>query len=141
MTIGPALPIREKTAKGYKRSHTTLTATNVLKNTDVSVGEPIGLQSCTNGKLQVLRSQKEKEKNPDRISLDRRGLTALPIIQGESKLRLLSLQHNLINSLESFQCQSFPFLVFLDIYDNQLERISCLDDLENLRVLLLGKNR
>lgn len=84
---------------------------------------------------------KEKEKNPDRISLDRRGLTVLPIIQGEPRLRLLSLQHNLINNLENLKEQDFPFLVFLDIYDNQLERISCLDVLQNLRVLLLGKNR
>lgn len=91
--------------------------------------------------LQVLRTPKEKEKNPDRISLDRRGLNVIPVIHDEPKLRLLSLQHNLINSLESLQSQDFRFLVFLDIYDNQLETISCLDELENLRVLLLGKNR
>lgn len=51
-----------------------------------------------NGFWRINRSTKEKEKLPDRINLDRRGLTALPIIEDEPNLRLLSLQHNLINS-------------------------------------------
>lgn len=132
LTIAPALPVQDK----RKRAQTTLTASDELAFTD-----SVTVQSFPDGAVLVVRSQAEKEKNPDRISLDRRGLTVLPIIQGESRLRLLSLQHNLINNLESLKRQSFPFLVFLDVYDNQLERISCLDNLLNLRVLLLGKNR
>lgn len=50
------------------------------------------------GFWRVQRTAKEKEKLPDRINLDRRGLTALPVIEDEPGLRLLSLQHNLINS-------------------------------------------
>lgn len=50
------------------------------------------------GFWRIQRTHKEKEKHPDRINLDRRGLTTLPIIENEPNLRLLSLQHNLINS-------------------------------------------
>lgn len=57
------------------------------------------------------------------------------------RLRLLSLQHNLISNLEGLKTQHFPFLVFLDIYDNQLEQMENISTLENLRVLLIGKNR
>lgn len=134
LTIAPALPVQNSKRK---RAHTTLTAS---KN-DAPFSDCVLLQTATDGAVFVARSQNEKEKNPDRINLDRRGLTVLPVIQGESRLRLLSLQHNLINSLESLKRQNFPFLVFLDVYDNQLERICCLDVLNNLRVLLLGKNR
>lgn len=139
LTIGPALPLNG-VRKNVKNIHNTLTSATLKRETNLFSGQ-ITLQTNSDGAIQVLRTQKEKEKNQDRISLDRRGLTVLPVIQGEPKLRLLSLQHNLINNLESLKGQDFPFLVFLDIYDNQLERISCLDLLQNLRVLLLGKNR
>ena len=32
-------------------------------------------------------------------------------------------------------------LIFLDLYDNRIERIGGLSSLTNLRVLMLGKNR
>lgn len=57
-----------------------------------------GAPTAANGFWRVQRTDKEKEKLPDRINLDRRGLTALPVIEDEPGLRLLSLQHNLINS-------------------------------------------
>lgn len=60
---------------------------------------------------------------------------------GEPRLRLLSLQHNLITRIDNISSLGLSRLVFLDIYDNQLERISGLETLENLRVLLMGKNR
>lgn len=51
------------------------------------------------GFWRIQRTTKEKEKFPDRINLDRRGLATLPFIVDEPNLRLLSLQHNLINSI------------------------------------------
>ncbi|XP_023723351.1 leucine-rich repeat-containing protein 49 isoform X3 [Cryptotermes secundus] len=99
------------------------------------------LQTGPSGRIQALRSQKEKERNPDRICLDRRGLSKLPMLIGETRVRLLSLQHNLITRLDGVPTQGLTKLIFLDIYDNQLERITGLDSLENLRVLLVGKNR
>lgn len=56
-------------------------------------------------------------------------------------MRLLSLQHNLLTKLDGLQNLGVNKLVFLDIYDNQLERLSHLDSFDNLRVLLVGKNR
>ncbi|CRK99180.1 CLUMA_CG012552, isoform A [Clunio marinus] len=50
------------------------------------------------GVYKVRRTTKEKEKQPDRINLDRRGLCMIPVIDNEPSLRLLSLQHNLINT-------------------------------------------
>ncbi|KAL0278399.1 UNVERIFIED_CONTAM: hypothetical protein PYX00_000229 [Menopon gallinae] len=103
--------------------------------------EVVFLQTTPEGKLHASRSQKDREKNPDRICLDRRGLTHLPLLIGEGKIRLLSLQHNLITRLDGFQNLGINKLVFLDIYDNQLQKIEALDNFENLRVLLIGKNR
>lgn len=50
-----------------------------------------------NGYCKIRRENKEREKQSDRINLDRRGLSSIPIIENEPNLRLLSLQHNLIN--------------------------------------------
>lgn len=51
-----------------------------------------------NGICRIQRNAKEQEKLPDRINYDKRGLTAIPIFENEPNLRLLSLQHNLINT-------------------------------------------
>lgn len=50
-----------------------------------------------NGICRITRAGQEREKQPDRINYDRRGLSAIPIFEHETQLRLLSLQHNLIN--------------------------------------------
>ncbi|KAL3288028.1 hypothetical protein HHI36_002480 [Cryptolaemus montrouzieri] len=141
LKIGPAIPSDER-HKLYKRSNTSLNLGNVTK----TPGSPflydsVSFHTDNNGSVVVTRTQKQKEKDPDRISLDRRGLTNIPVIEGEPRLRLLSLQHNLISNSEHLKCQSFPYLVFLDLYDNQLEKISGLESVENLRVILMGKNR
>lgn len=65
----------------------------------------------------------------------------VPVITGESRLRLLSMQHNLLTKLDGISGAGLSRLVFLDIYGNQLEKITGLESLNNLRVLLLGKNR
>uniref|UniRef100_A0A6P7FUM5 Dynein axonemal assembly factor 1 homolog n=1 Tax=Diabrotica virgifera virgifera TaxID=50390 RepID=A0A6P7FUM5_DIAVI len=141
LKIGPALPGKTK-RNFYVRSHSTLNASAITKIHDTPVFcEAVTLRTHSDGLLHVSRVQEEKETHPDRISLDRRGLNSIPIIDGEPKLRLLSMQHNLVTTLEMIAKQSFPTLVFLDIYDNQLEQIQYLDELTNLRVLLMGKNR
>ena len=85
----------------YQRSYSTLsTGYFRSKTTELDIRKQLlnGQQNLPNGFWRIHRSSKEKEKLPDRINLDRRGLTALPIIEDEPNLRLLSLQHNLINS-------------------------------------------
>lgn len=142
LNIGPALPVKDKRSF-YVRSHSSLNANTVCKaqQNNSNFSESVVVKAHPDGFLHVSRLQEEKERHPDRICLDRKGLSALPIIDGEPKLRLLSLQHNLICNLETLRNQQFLSLVFLDIYDNQLEQMQCLDHLENLRVLLMGKNR
>lgn len=139
LKIAPALPVRDK-RNLYVRSHSSLNANSTCKKQNSNYREPI-VRTHPDGLLHVSRLQEEKEAQPDRICLDRRGLCAVPIINEEPKLRLLSLQHNLISNLETLKIQQFPTLVFLDIYDNQLELMQNFDQLENLRVLLMGKNR
>lgn len=62
-----------------------------------------------NGIYKIRRTTKEKEKQPDRINLDRRGLSTIPLIETEPNLRLLSLQHNLINTfhIPEFETTNF----------------------------------
>ncbi|CAO1415953.1 unnamed protein product [Diamesa serratosioi] len=62
-----------------------------------------------NGIYKIRRTTKEKEKQPDRINLDRRGLSTIPLIETEPNLRLLSLQHNLINAfhIPEFDANNF----------------------------------
>ena len=47
-------------------------------------------------------------------------------MEGESQLRLLNFQHNLITRIE--HVSSLRSLIFLDLYDNKIEEISGLDN-------------
>ncbi|XP_045523550.1 leucine-rich repeat-containing protein 49 isoform X1 [Pieris brassicae] len=123
-----------------QRSNTTLSSNNYVHRGDGNE-ESIRLQAVGEGKVQLSRTQQEKDRLPDRISLDRRGLSSIPHIVGEPGLRLLSLQHNLINSLAGLTPLDLGKLVFLDVYDNQIDKINSLERLFSLRVLLMGKNR
>jgi len=42
----------------------------------------------------VYRKPSERNANPDRLNLDKRDLTHMPLLEGEERLRLLNLQHN-----------------------------------------------
>ena len=69
----------------------------------------------------------------------RRKLSVCPILEGEDQLRLLNYQHNMITKIQHLS--TLKRLIFLDLYDNQIEEISGLSSLKSLRVLMLGKNR
>ena len=62
-----------------------------------------------------------------------------PILEGEDQLRLLNYQHNIIQRIQHLN--GLKRLIFLDLYDNQIEEISGLASLRSLRVLMLGKNK
>ncbi|XP_043485492.1 leucine-rich repeat-containing protein 49 isoform X2 [Polistes fuscatus] len=148
LTIAPALPVLPGTLtplKLSKRSYHSLSTVGSsfnLESPEVESSNAVTLQWMGEGKtISAIRAPAEKEKNPDRISLDRRGLTVFPNIIGESKLRLISLQHNLLTKIEGCNFEQLNKLVFLDLYDNQIEKICSLECLENLRVFLMGKNR
>ncbi|GBP57224.1 Leucine-rich repeat-containing protein 49 [Eumeta japonica] len=135
--IRPALA--DPRAAFAQRSHTTLTGDCTSKYGGKY--DNLNLEAVGEGKVQLSRTPQEKDRLPDRITLDRRGLSSIPNIVGEPGLKLLSLQHNLINSLAGLAPLDLVKLVFLDVYDNQIDKISCLDRLCGLRVLLMGKNR
>ncbi|XP_043792684.1 leucine-rich repeat-containing protein 49 [Apis laboriosa] len=148
LTIVPALPILPGAlvpSKLFKRRYNSFSPTDSPFNIEydkVDGSNSVNLQWTSEGKtVMATRTASEKEKNPDRICLDRRGLTSFPKIIGESRLRLLSLQHNLLTKIENCNFLQLTKLVFLDLYDNQIERICNFEILENLRVLLIGKNR
>lgn len=104
LKIESVLPtLNRSPSKSIYRSYSTLSATNFRKTTNASPATEIenrlqNAQPSPSGFWRIQRTAMEKSKLPDRINLDRRGLTAMPIIEDEPQLRLLSLQHNLINS-------------------------------------------
>ena len=69
----------------------------------------------------------------------RRKLTVCPILEGEDQLRLLNYQHNAITRIQHLS--TLRRLIFLDLYDNQIDQIAGLAALKSLRVLMLGKNK
>ena len=91
------------------------------------------------GVLVVYRKPSERNSNPERLNLDRRELTQMPLLEGEEKLRLLNYQHNFILKIENLL--SLPNLIFLDLYNNQIKEINGLHTVPTLRVLMLGKNQ
>lgn len=103
--------------KTFHRSHSTLSTSYLRKVSEKrvfvpreAIGEsrkdqssptdqqPDGSVQVQNGVTTIKRSDKDREKHPDRVNLDRKGLSSIPIIDDEPNLRLLSLQHNLINA-------------------------------------------
>ncbi|XP_018338751.1 PREDICTED: leucine-rich repeat-containing protein 49 [Trachymyrmex septentrionalis] len=148
LTIAAALPILPGAPvppKLSKRCYNSFSCTGTqfeIENAEAEGCNVVTLQWTGETRTIVAsRTPAEREKNPDRICLDRRGLTTFPNVIGESKLRLMSLQHNLLTKIESSNLSQLTKLVFLDLYDNQIEKVCDFDFLENLRVLLLGKNR
>lgn len=109
------------------------------QKTLVSSNEKILFAENGGGVPIAYRSNEERSSNPDRLNLDRRGLTVCPLLEGEELLRLLNLQHNLITRVENIT--NLKRLIFLDLYDNRIDNMSGLSDLRSLRVLMLGKNR
>ncbi|XP_037948788.1 uncharacterized protein LOC119680166 [Teleopsis dalmanni] len=91
-------------AKGNSNniSHNNTNGNNVSYSNNVNIVTAINTNGAIvtpqpNGICRIARLLKEQEKLPDRINYDRRGLSAIPIFENEPNLRLLSLQHNLIN--------------------------------------------
>ncbi|KAL0227561.1 hypothetical protein RCL1_003705 [Eukaryota sp. TZLM3-RCL] len=87
----------------------------------------------------VYRTSMGQSLSPDRLNLDRRRLEVVPIIEGESGLRLLNLQHNFITRITNLSF--LRNLIFLDLYNNKLNVISGLNEVPNLRVLMIGRNK
>ena len=72
------------------------------------------------------------------MTLAKRGLVSVPVLEGESQARLLVLASNSIASLDNLG--AVPGLIFLDVYNNALTSLDGLEPVPNLRVLMAGKN-
>jgi Leucine rich repeat/Leucine Rich repeats (2 copies) len=79
--------------------------TGKINNSNQQAANEATSMAIENGVSKVRRTVKEKERQPDRINLDRRGLCTIPVIDNEPNLRLLSLQHNLINTFHIPDCE------------------------------------
>eukprot|EP00927_Polykrikos_kofoidii_P077786 TRINITY_DN74692_c0_g1_i1.p1 TRINITY_DN74692_c0_g1~~TRINITY_DN74692_c0_g1_i1.p1 ORF type:complete len:949 (-),score=139.94 TRINITY_DN74692_c0_g1_i1:383-3229(-) len=88
--------------------------------------------------LLAYRTTALREREPDRLHLDRCELNRCPYLENESNLRLLNYQSNAISRIENLN--GLDDLVFLDLYDNRIRHIQNLEPVSNLRVLMLGKN-
>ena len=90
------------------------------------------------GVLVIYRKPSERSSHPDKLILNKRDLTHLPLLEGEEKLKLLNLQGNQIAKIENLV--SLPELVCLDLSTNKISEIQNLHTVTTLRVLLLSKN-
>ncbi|KAK5667957.1 hypothetical protein QVD99_005005 [Batrachochytrium dendrobatidis] len=97
-------------------------------------------QSLFDGKqLNAVRTQREREANPESLNLNRKNLYVCLLLSGEEQLQSLNYQDNFISRIENLH--NLINLVFLDLYNNHIEKICGLECLVNLRVLMLGRNR
>ena len=62
-----------------------------------------------------------RQRNPERLNLDRRNLEVCPLLEQEEKLRLLNYQNNNIKSISNLE--NLPQLIFLDFYNNHLQSL------------------
>lgn len=90
------------------------------------------------GVLVVYRKPSERNMHPDKLNLDKRELSHLPLLEGEERLKLLNLKSNVIVKIENLV--SLPNLVCLDLYCNKVSEIENLHTVPSLRMLSLGKN-
>lgn len=90
--------------------------------------------------LVCFRTPEERQANPERLNLDRRQLDVCPLLEQESRLRLLNYQNNNIRHIRNLE--NLPNLIFLDMYNNKLSSLEGpVSGIVGLRVLMAGKNR
>lgn len=68
------------------------------------------------GAIVLYRKPSERNKNPDRLIIQNKGLTLLPLLEGEENLKMLNLGSNKITKIENLV--SLHSLTHLDLYDN-----------------------
>lgn len=90
--------------------------------------------------LVVFRTAEERQRNPERLNLDRRQLEVCPLLEQEQRLRLLNFQNNSIRAISNLE--NLPNLIFLDLYNNKISSLDGpLSSVRGLRVLMAGKNK
>jgi Leucine-rich repeat (LRR) protein len=90
------------------------------------------------GVMVVYRRPFERVKNGEKIQLDDRGFSRLPLLEGEDKLKYLNLSNNSITKIENIV--SLPNLTFLDLTGNRIKEITVHPTVKSLKVLILARN-
>ena len=74
------------------------------------------------GILIVYRRPAERAINPDKMSLNGRNLTHIPLLEGEEKVKYLNLYQNQVAKIENLV--SLPNLHYLNLGSNKLTEIN-----------------
>ena len=86
----------------------------------------------------IYRKPSVRNKNSEKLYLNKKDLPHIPLLEGEENLKLLSLETNLITKIDHLI--SLNNLLFLNLYENKISEIENLQTVPKLKALMLGKN-
>ena len=86
----------------------------------------------------IYRKPGIRNKNSEKLYLNKKDLPHIPLLEGEENLKLLSLETNLITKIDHLI--SLNNLLFLNLYENKISEIENLQTVPKLKALMLGKN-
>ena len=86
----------------------------------------------------IYRKPTIRNKNSEKLYLNKKDLPHIPLLEGEENLKLLSLETNLITKIDHLI--SLNNLLFLNLYENKISEIENLQTVPKLKALMLGKN-
>ena len=86
----------------------------------------------------IYRKPSYRNKNSEKLYLNKKDLPHIPLLEGEENLKLLSLETNLISKIDHLI--SLNNLLFLNLYENKISEIENLQTVPKLKALMLGKN-
>ena len=86
----------------------------------------------------IYRKPSVRNKNSEKLYLNKKDLPHIPLLEGEENLKLLSLETNLISKINHLI--SLNNLLFLNLYENRISEIENLQTVPKLKALMLGKN-
>ncbi len=131
-------PASAEAAAAGQRDGATAATNRAGSPADLAVGCVFTQSPNYPGVPIVYRTAAQRAENSERLNLDRINLETMPLLEGEHRLRLLNYQNNMLRKI--CHLQGLPNLIFLDLYNNRIERIEGLACVPALRVLMLGKN-
>ena len=86
----------------------------------------------------IYRKPTIRNKNSEKLYLNKKDLPHIPLLEGGENLKLLSLETNLITKIDHLI--SLNNLLFLNLYENKISEIENLQTVPKLKALMLGKN-